>query len=119
MVLMSIDNSIYIEYTARFQRDVRALAKRYRNIRGDIQSLLDRLQAGEILGDRVQGIDYTVFKIRVKNSSIQKGKSAGYRVLYYLKARDRIIMITIYSKSDLSDIPAEEIRDILTQHENQ
>jgi mRNA-degrading endonuclease RelE of RelBE toxin-antitoxin system len=115
---METDEAIQIEYTARFQRDVRTLAKRYRDIRTDLQPLLDRLQAGEIIGDLVPGTDYTVFKVRVKNSNIQKGKSAGYRVLYYLKARDRIIMITMYSKSDLSDIPAEEVRDILTEHEN-
>jgi mRNA-degrading endonuclease RelE of RelBE toxin-antitoxin system len=55
---------------------------------------------------------------QLKNSNIQKGKSGGYRVLYYLKASDRIIMITMYSKSDLSDIPAEEVRDILTEYDN-
>ncbi|PSB03690.1 type II toxin-antitoxin system RelE/ParE family toxin [Merismopedia glauca] len=115
---METDETVQIEYTARFQRDVRTLTKRYRNIRTDLQPLLDRLQTGEILGDRVPGMDYTVFKVRVKNSNIQKGKSAGYRVLYYLKASDRIIMITMYSKSDLSDIPAEEVRDILAEYEN-
>ena len=115
---MQTDPPVQLEFTARFQRDVQALAKRYRAIRNDLQSLLDQLQAGETPGDQIPGMDYTVFKVRVRNSIIRKGKSAGYRVLYYLKTHDRIILVTIYSKSDRADIPAEEVRDILTQHEN-
>jgi mRNA-degrading endonuclease RelE of RelBE toxin-antitoxin system len=116
---MQTDQPVQLEYTGKFQRDIRDLAKRYRSIRSDIQPLLDQLQAGEIPGDQVPGMDYTVFKVRVKNSTIQKGKSAGYRILYYLKSSNRIVLITMYSKSDRSDIAAEEVRDILTQYENQ
>jgi len=116
---MQTDQPVQLEYTGKFQRDIRDLAKRYRSIRSDIQPLLDQLQAGEIPGDQVPEMDYTVFKVRVKNSTIQKGKSAGYRVLYYLKSSDRIVLITMYSKSDRSDIATEEVRDVLTQYENQ
>ena len=76
---------IEITLTPHFQRDLRELAKRYRSIRSDIQPLIDQLQAGEIPGDRIAGIKYQVFKVRIKNSNIQKGKSGGYRVIYYLK----------------------------------
>lgn len=53
------------------------LAKRYRKIKLDIQPLIEQLEAGEIIGDQVQGTGYTVFKVRIKNSDIQKGKNAG------------------------------------------
>ena len=62
---METDEVVQIEYTTRFQRDVRTLAKRYRDIRTDLQPLLDRLQDGETPGDLVPGINYTVFKVRV------------------------------------------------------
>lgn len=64
-------------------------------------------------------MDYTVFKVRIKNSSIQKGKSGGYRVIYYLKTSDQILLVTMYSKSDQSDITAAEVREILTRAEVQ
>ena len=57
---------IEIALTPRFQRDLRELAKRYRSIRSDIQPLIDQLQAGEIPGDRIAGIKYQVFTVRVK-----------------------------------------------------
>lgn len=111
--------SIEIALTPRFQRDLRELAKRYRSIRSDIQPLIDQLQAGEIPGDRIAGIKYQVFKVRVKNSNIQKGKSGGYRVIYYLKNAQGIILTTIYSKSDLTDVSNEIIEQAIAQYEEE
>jgi mRNA-degrading endonuclease RelE of RelBE toxin-antitoxin system len=108
---------IQIELTPRFQRDLRTLAKRYRNIRKDIGPVIQQLHSGELPGDRVPGMEYEIFKVRIKNSDIQKGKSAGYRAIYYLKTSDSIVLVTIYSKSDISDIAAETVRDILAQYE--
>ncbi|MDB9475726.1 type II toxin-antitoxin system RelE family toxin [Dolichospermum circinale] len=110
---------IEIALTPRFQRDLRELAKRYRSIRSDIQPLIDQLQAGEIPGDRIAGIKYQVFKVRVKNSNIQKGKSGGYRVIYYLKNAQGIILTTIYSKSDLTDVSNEIIEQAIAQYEEE
>lgn len=117
---MTIDpQPIAIELTPRFQRDLRTLAKRYRNIRNDIQPVIAQLQAGELPGDRIPGMEYEIFKVRIKNSDIQKGKSAGYRAIYYLKTSDSIVLVTMYSKSDLSDIAVETVREILGQYEQQ
>ena len=117
---MTIDpQPIQIELTPRFQRDLRTLGKRYRNIRNDIQPVIEQLQAGELPGDRIPGMEYEIFKVRIKNSDIQKGKSAGYRAIYYLKTSDSIVLVTIYSKSDISDISAETVREILGQYEQQ
>ncbi|WP_333343436.1 type II toxin-antitoxin system RelE/ParE family toxin [Microcoleus sp. Aus8_D4] len=59
------------------------------------------------------GTGYTVFKVRLKNSDIQKGKSGGYRVIYQLRGDTYILLVVIYSKSDQNDIPANQIREII------
>jgi mRNA-degrading endonuclease RelE of RelBE toxin-antitoxin system len=82
---------VQIELTPRFKRDLRELAKRYRQIRSDLQPLIEQLQVGELPGDQIGGINYTVFKVRLKNSNIQKGKSGGYRIIYYLKTAELIM----------------------------
>ena len=110
---------IEISLTHRFKRDLRELAKSYRSIRTDIQPLIEQLQAGEILGDRIAGVKYQVFKVRLKNSNIQKGKSGGYRVIYYLKTAQAIILATIYSKSDISDVSNEIIEEAIAQYEKE
>lgn len=59
--MQSEPSPIQIALTARFKRDLRELAKRYRSIRSDIQPLIEQLQAGEIPGDRIAGVKYQVF----------------------------------------------------------
>lgn len=106
---------VQVEYTPEFKRNLRALAKKYRHIRSDIQPLIDRLQAGEILGDQVPRTRYAIFKMRVQNSDIQKGKSSGYRLIYHLKTALNVVLITIYSKLEQGDISAEQIRSIVKE----
>ncbi len=110
---------IQIALTPRFKKDLRKLAKRYRSIRTDPQPLIEQLQAGEILGDRIAGVKYEVFKVRFRNTNIQKGKSGGYRVIYYLKTDEEIILATIYSKSDLSEVSNETIIEAIAQYEQE
>jgi len=117
--MQSEPSPIQIALTPRFKRDIRELAKRYRSIRSDIQPLIEQLQAGELPGDRIAGVKYQIFKVRLKNSNLQKGKSAGYRVIYYVKTEQDIILATIYSKSDISDVSNEVIEEAIAQYEQE
>jgi mRNA-degrading endonuclease RelE of RelBE toxin-antitoxin system len=108
---------IQVKFADKFKRNLRTLAKKYRSIRKDIQPIITQLEAGELPGDRIVGIDYTILKLRVKNSDIKKGKSGGYRVIYYVKTTNNIILITIYSKSEREDISAKEIKQVLAEFE--
>lgn len=110
-------NLIQIEASPIFQKKLRALAKKYSSIRQDLQPIISQLEQGELLGEQISGIGYPVFKMGIKNSDIQKGKSGGYRLIYYVKISTSIILLTIYPKSEQSDIEANEIRDIITKYQ--
>ena len=112
--LMS-SSSIEIFLTSRFKKDLSQLAKRYRSIRKDLEPLIEQLKSGEVLGDQISGLNNQVFKVRLKNSNIQKGKSAGYRVIYYVKTETSVVLVTIYSKSDISDIENNVIEKIIKE----
>lgn len=114
----SSDAPVQVEFTPEFKRNLRQLAKKYRHVRSDIEPVIAHLQAGEQPGDQIQGTRYTIFKVRVRNSDIQKGKSSGYRLIWYLVTQHRIVLITIYSKLDQADISAEQIRQILTEFDS-
>jgi mRNA-degrading endonuclease RelE of RelBE toxin-antitoxin system len=111
------NSSVTVEFTPEFKRNLRVLSKKYRHIRSDVQPVIDQIQAGEFVGDKIPRVKYTVFKVRIKNSDIQKGKRSGYRFIYYLKTKTNVILVTIYSKLEQSDISAEQIRRILRQYE--
>ena len=106
-----------IDYTREFKRNLRQLSRRYRRIRSDIEPVINELKAGKTPGDQISGVGYTVFKIRVKNSDNNKGKSGGYRVVYYVKTETHITMVTLYSKSDQGDVEDDVLRRILQDHE--
>ncbi|GBF86922.1 addiction module antitoxin [Aphanothece sacrum FPU3] len=57
---------IQIQVAPEFKRSLGTLAKRYRNIRSDVQPIIDELQASKIIGEQIPGIAYTVFKVRVR-----------------------------------------------------
>ncbi|MBN3949163.1 MAG: type II toxin-antitoxin system RelE/ParE family toxin [Nostoc sp.] len=114
---MSEQSFIQVETAPTFNRNLRTLAKKYRSIRNDIQPVIEQLERGELPGDQISGIGYAVFKLRVRNSDVQKGKSGGYRLIYYIKTAMGIILLTIYSKSEQADMAADDIRSIITEYE--
>lgn len=100
-------------YSGAFKRQLRELAKRYRNIRSDLAPVLAQIQVGEMPGDQVPGTGYALYKVRVANRDARRGKSGGYRVIYYLQTDIDRVLVTLYSKSDQSDIATAELRRII------
>lgn len=85
---------VQIDLTPEYKRNLRDISKKYRNIRLDTQSVIVQLQEGNFIGDRVRGMgeNYLILKVRVKNSNIQKGKSAGYRLREHLTFAKKIVV---------------------------
>jgi mRNA-degrading endonuclease RelE of RelBE toxin-antitoxin system len=73
--------SVQVEFTPEFKRNIRQLAKKYRHLQADVQPVITQLEAGQTPGIQIPRTGYTVFKVRVKNSDIQKGKRSGYRMI--------------------------------------
>ncbi|MEL7227836.1 MAG: type II toxin-antitoxin system RelE/ParE family toxin [Cyanobacteria bacterium J06576_12] len=69
----------------------------------------------EPIGDQIPGVGFTVMKVRVKNRDSQKGKSGGYRLIYWLVSNQVVVLLDVYSKSDRSNIDTVEIRRIINQ----
>ena len=104
-----------VETAPTFERNLKQLGQRYRRIRKDLEPLLEQLLAGQTPGDRLRGVSVVVYKARLPNSDARRGKSGGYRVIYYLPVGEATILLTIYSKTDQADIPTNEIVRILKE----
>jgi mRNA-degrading endonuclease RelE of RelBE toxin-antitoxin system len=108
---------LQVTFTPEFKRNLRQLAKKYRHIKSDLQPVLDQVASGSKPGDQVPGVRYEVFKVRAKNSDASKGKSGGYRLIYYVKSEIERVLVTVYSKTEQADIAPEEIREIILDSE--
>ena len=113
MTLSDHSEPIEIRFTNDFQNQFKFLKKRYRKIKADIQSTLGDLESGKTPGDQFSGIDLIVMKVRIKNSDIQKGKSGGYRLIYWIVSPKLLVLLDIYSKSDQENITLNEVRQII------
>ncbi len=102
-----------VVFAPEFRKNLKRLAKKYRNIRSDVSPLIEQLQNGNLPGNRIPGTQYVVYKVRVKNSNLHKGKRSGYRVVYFLQQHDVVMLLTIYAKSDQPDIKAHQIEQII------
>ena len=96
----------------RFRKRTKRLRRRFPSIHLDLRPLFQRLQNDERPGQLVPCVGYTVYKVRLPNRAARRGKSGGFRVIYYVQFSDRITLLTIYSKSDETDISIAEIRQL-------
>lgn len=96
-----------------FDKNIKQLKKKYKNIKYDIISLITELQSNTTLGTHIVN---NCYKIRLANSSIPTGKSGGFRVItYYLDKDENIYLLSIYSKSDLENITEQKIKELLKE----
>jgi len=113
----SPSSPLRVEFAPAFKRNLRGLAKKYRHVRSDVEPVIARLQAGVTLGDQVPGTGFPIFKVRVANSDVRKGKRSGYRLIYHLAGNRRLVLLAIYSKLDQGDVAANRVRRILSDLE--
>ncbi|WP_027404856.1 addiction module antitoxin [Aphanizomenon flos-aquae] len=104
---------VIVNFTDNFKQKIRSLSKKYRHIRTDIQPIIEELQSGNFLGDQIAGTGYTVLKVRVCNSDIQKGKSSGYRIIYQIESPTNVLLLLIYSKLEQTDVTMDEIKSVI------
>ncbi len=106
---------VSLRFAEDFEEELYRLSKKYRSIRRDIEPIIEQLEQRILLGDRLAGFgsDLYIYKVRAKNSDIKKGKSAGYRLIYLVESETSILLLTIYSKSEQTDIGVDEIQAIV------
>jgi len=112
------EEPVQVSFTSEFKRNIRQLSKKYRHIKSDIQPVIEQLKSGQTPGDQIPRVRYPVFKIRIQNTDITKGKRSGYRMIYYVKTQTSVILITVYSKTEQGDVSSDTIRRIIAEYEN-
>lgn len=109
---------VEINVTESFKKAARPLIRRYRSFLDDLTSLEKDLIQNPTLGASLGG---NVYKIRLRIKSKGKGKSGGARVISLVEFlvevnsdRSTVVnLITVYDKSDQSDISDRELRKLI------
>jgi len=101
--------SFEIVATKFFVKELKKLAKRYPAIKQDILELVEQLQEVPTIGTPL-GND--CFKIRIRITGKNKGKSGGGRVITCVKiTNEMVVLLAIYDKSELDNITDKDLED--------
>lgn len=104
-----------------FKREAKRLVKKYVTLQSSIDKLIEDLSKNPTLGDAYgEGI----YKIRLADKSKGRGKSGGFRVMYYhlipTKNGIGVIMMSIFDKSEKGTIKKRDainkLQEILKEH---
>jgi mRNA-degrading endonuclease RelE of RelBE toxin-antitoxin system len=102
-----------VQKTSLFEKLLKDLSKNFRSITSDLDGFTDALDDKSKLGINLGN---NVYKARIANSDKNKGKSAGYRLISYLKLENETITyIYIYDKSQLENISEEKLDKIVME----
>lgn len=98
-----------------FDKQFKKLSKKYNLIKDDLLNFIDNF---EDYHKHSITIKNNLHKIRIANSNKNKGKSAGYRVYYYVKIGDSIHLLSIYDKSEIEMINEKTLNQYINDIED-
>ena len=97
--------------TEPFERKLKRLAKKYKSLASDLASVIDELIENPTLGTLI-GKD--CYKLRIAISSKGKGKSAGARMITYVRiVKQTVFLMDIYDKSEQANITDKELQMLI------
>ncbi len=85
----------FARLTASFKRSVKKLKRRYPHIQDDIREGVELLLQTPRLGVVVSGSG-GIRKVRLPNRDAKRGKSGGYRLLYYLEDNEFQLLYLLF-----------------------
>jgi mRNA-degrading endonuclease RelE of RelBE toxin-antitoxin system len=99
-----------VAFSARFLKELERLERKYPRVIDEVASLVGQLDQDERPGDKIMGVGYDAYKVRLRNPSSGRGKRGGFRAIYYVHLADQIFMLTIYAKNQQEDISLSDIK---------
>ena len=107
-----------VEPTKQFEREYKRIIKKYPKSKETFEDIFEELEKGNLIGDEYPDLglpaDEMVCKIKAANVDANKGKSGGFRIIYYAVINNEwIYLLSIYSKSDTTNVKQSEIKEIL------
>ncbi len=97
--------------TPEFVKQAKKFSKKYPKLSEDLTTLNDMLLEDPATGTPLGN---NCYKIRLQNTSTNKGKRGGFRVIiFFIEADNLVRLLAIYSKTERDNISVEEIRKVL------
>jgi len=107
-----------VNLLSKFRRRLKRLRRKYPAVTQEVSKLVTELEDDQRPGVKLSGFGFDLYKVRLPNPSARRGKSGGFRVVYYAQFADLVHLVTIYSKSEESDVSVHAVQGVLAEIEN-
>ncbi len=102
-----------IEFSDNFLSETKKLFKKYKLIKQDLKKAVYEIENNQNIGI---SLGNNLYKKRVSNSSIPTGKSGGFRVIVYQKIKNKIVLVSIYSKTQKETLTDAELKQTIQEY---
>lgn len=110
------------EFIPEFKKDLKALSKKYKSLKKDIEKLKEEIIENPNLGVNLGG---GLRKIRINITSKNQGKRGGARIITHelvMKIEEEeemsVLFISLYDKSEYDNVDLNIIREIIKEYRN-
>lgn len=105
-----------VEFSEIFEKEFERLSRKYQKTPDVVEEVIEALSAGELIGDKIPNVGYDVYKVRLPNPSANRGKSGGFRLIYYVRIAEHIVLISLYAKNEQSDVSIAELKRQIAEY---
>jgi mRNA-degrading endonuclease RelE of RelBE toxin-antitoxin system len=94
-----------------FLSEYKSALKKFPTFKSDIYKKFEELESAPTSGDRMKYTNTFVYKIRIGVKKQGIGKSGGFRLIYHVDDKRRVITpLAVYYKPDKTDIEADDLQ---------
>lgn len=112
-----------VEPTNQFKKQYKRLINKYPKSKEEFEKIFESLEKGDFVGEEYNNLGLpsgeSVYKVRVANIDANKGKSGGFRLIYYVIVNDEwVYLLGVYTKSEVVNMKQSEIKEIIKKYCN-
>ena len=104
---------ISVRHSGRFNRLLGKLARKFPSAIAEVGNLTALLKQGERPGTLYRRLGSEVYRVRLPNRSAKRGKSAGFRVAYYVETETDILLLAICDRKDCAELEESNLRALM------
>jgi hypothetical protein len=106
-----MSSDFIIKTTENFDKSAKKLFKKYHSFGNDLRHLKNLLLANPVSG---VSLGNNCYKLRLRISAKNTGKSGGARVITYVKIEKKLItLLDVYDKADKESISEKELAALI------
>ncbi len=102
--------------TEDFDKQVARLARKFPSVLDEVAKFISRLASGDLTqlpGRRIRRTGFTVYKERLPNRTARRGKRGGFRVYYWVRQQNYLVLVAICSKTEHEGFIESELRRMI------